>query len=78
MDEILNDPLRFWMLVILVATEIPAIIFLIVMWKKACKEAKMNQDRQKEEDHGRYNSEVSLQGMHLLRCLRSSHSHRTM
>lgn len=40
MDEILNDPLRFWMLIFLVATEIPAIIFLIVMWKKACKEAK--------------------------------------
>lgn len=45
MDEILNDPLRLWMLIFLVATEIPAIIFLIVMWKKACKEAK-------EKDNG--------------------------
>ena len=40
MAEILNDPLKLWMLVILAAVEIPAIIFLIVMWIKACREAK--------------------------------------
>lgn len=40
MAEILNDPLKLRMLIILDAVEIPAIIFLIVMWIKARKEAK--------------------------------------
>ena len=40
MKEILSNPLKFWMLVGLAAVEIPAIVFLIVAWCKACKEAK--------------------------------------
>ena len=40
MKEILSDPLKFWMLVGLAAVEIPALVFLIVAWCKACKEVK--------------------------------------
>lgn len=39
MDEILQDPLKLTMLCILAAIEVPAIIFLIVAWFKAKKEA---------------------------------------
>lgn len=39
MEEILQDPLKRAMLCILVALEVPAIIFLIVAWFKAKKEA---------------------------------------
>ena len=40
MKEILSNPLKFWMLIGLATVEIPAFIFLIVAWCKACKEAK--------------------------------------
>ena len=34
------SPLKIGMLIFLLVTEIPAAIFLIVAWKKDCKEAK--------------------------------------
>ena len=40
MAEILQDPLKRTMLIILLAVEIPAVIFLVVSWFKACKEEK--------------------------------------
>ena len=39
MADILNDPVKIVMLIILVALEIPAAILLTVWWRKACTEA---------------------------------------
>lgn len=38
MNEILGDPIKTAMLIILIAMEIPAIIILAVWWAKAWKE----------------------------------------
>ena len=40
MANIMNDPVKIAMLIILLALEIPAAICLAVWWKRACKEAK--------------------------------------
>lgn len=40
-------PLKIGMLIFLLVTEIPAAIFLIIAWKKDCKEAK----KRKENDY---------------------------
>lgn len=40
------SPLKIGMLIFLLVTEIPAAIFLIVAWKKACKEAKKLNDNE--------------------------------
>ena len=40
MADILHDPIKFVMLIILLALEIPAFIILIVAGVKACKEAR--------------------------------------
>lgn len=39
MADILRDPVKIVMVIILLALEIPAAIALIAGWKKACKEA---------------------------------------
>lgn len=36
--DILSDPLKLWMLVILAALEIPAAIILVRFWRKARRE----------------------------------------
>lgn len=38
MIEILHDPLKLWMLVILAALEITAVIILVRLWRKARRE----------------------------------------
>ena len=40
MADILRDPVKIVMLIILLALEIPAAIALVWGWKKACKEAR--------------------------------------
>ena len=40
MADILQDPIKTVMLIILVLLEIPAFIVLIVAWVKACKKGK--------------------------------------
>lgn len=35
MADMLNDPIKTVMLIILIALEVPAAIALVVMWKKA-------------------------------------------
>lgn len=47
MADILRDPVKIVMVIILMALEIPAAVALIVGWKKACKEA-----REKGENNG--------------------------
>ena len=34
----MQDPVKIAMVIILVVTEVPAAIFLIVAWKRACRE----------------------------------------
>ena len=46
MADILRDPVKIVMVIILLALEIPCGIALIVGWKKACKEAR---ERNKED-----------------------------
>lgn len=41
------EPIKIVMLIILLAMEIPAAIFLVVAWVSACREAK-----KREEDDG--------------------------
>lgn len=48
MADILNDPVKIAMLIVLLALEIPAAIMLAVWWKRSCKEAK---ERPAEGDH---------------------------
>lgn len=52
MKEILSDPLKMTMLIILASLEIPAILFLIAAWIKAKKEYANGElsDDQREED----------------------------
>lgn len=40
MADILQDPVKIVMVIILLALEIPAAIALVLGWKKACKEAR--------------------------------------
>lgn len=44
--EVVNmqDPLKIVMVVLLVVMEVPAAIFLIVAWKRACKERRDKED----------------------------------
>ena len=44
MADILRDPVKIVMVIILLALEIPAAIALVMGWKKACKEAKERRD----------------------------------
>ena len=45
MADILSDPIKLTMLIILVALEIPAAIALVVMWKRAKKNGGGTNDR---------------------------------
>lgn len=40
MADIINDPVKLVMFIVLLAIEIPAATFLVVAWVKACREAK--------------------------------------
>ena len=40
MEDLVNDPGKIVMLIILLALEIPAATFLVVAWVRACREAK--------------------------------------
>ncbi len=40
MVDILNNPVKIVMLIVLLALEIPAAIALVAWWKRACKDAK--------------------------------------
>lgn len=40
MADILENPVKLVMLILLLAMEIPAAIFLVVAWVRACREAK--------------------------------------
>lgn len=40
MADILRDPVKVVMVILLLAMEIPAAIALFVGWRRACKEAK--------------------------------------
>ena len=40
----MQDPVRIIMVIVLVVTEVPAAIFLIVAWKRACREARERRD----------------------------------
>lgn len=50
MKEILSNPLKFWMLIGLAAIEIPAFLFLIIAWCKACKEVKEREENGHNEE----------------------------
>lgn len=39
MAEILQDPIKVAMAILLIAIEIPAVIILRVWWNRACKDA---------------------------------------
>lgn len=39
MGEILQDPVKVAMIILLIAMEVPAAIMLCVWWKRACKDA---------------------------------------
>ena len=47
MADILRDPVKIVMVIILLALEIPAAVALVLGWKKACKES-----REKGENNG--------------------------
>ena len=40
----MQDPVRIIMVIVLVVTEVPAAIFLVTAWKRACKEARERRD----------------------------------
>jgi hypothetical protein len=40
MEDLVNDPGKIVMLIILLAMEIPAATFLVVAWVRDCREAK--------------------------------------
>ena len=50
MKEILSNPLKFWMLIGLAAVEIPAFLFLVFAWRKACKEAREREENGSDEE----------------------------
>lgn len=39
-QEILSDPLKLAMAIVLIILEVPAVIVLVLMWRKACRNAK--------------------------------------
>lgn len=43
-QEILSDPLKLAMLIILAALEVPAAIALVIIWRKACRDAKKEKE----------------------------------
>ena len=43
-SEFVWDPVKIAMLIVLLAMEIPAAIFLVVAWVRACSEAKKLED----------------------------------
>ena len=47
MKEILSNPLKFWMLIGLAVIEIPAFLFLVIAWRKACKETRKRDEDEK-------------------------------
>lgn len=44
MAGILSDPVKLFMVILLLAMEIPAAIALAVGWRRACKEAREAED----------------------------------
>lgn len=44
MGDILSDPVKVVMVILLLAMEIPAAIALVVGWRRACKEAREAED----------------------------------
>ena len=50
MHEILSDPVKTVMLVVLAALEVPAILFLVVAWCQAKREQKIRESKDRESD----------------------------
>ena len=44
------EPIKIVMLIILLAMEIPAAIFLVVAWVRACREARERKENERKAD----------------------------